>query len=133
MRYFELAAELEEELLELSPEEQAEFMRDYGLEALAYNRFIRAAYEMMRLITFYTTVSDDLRAWPLPQGSTALEAAGKIHTDMQRGFVRAEVIGFDDFVECGSLAEARHRGKVRLEGKEYEVQDGDIITFRFSV
>ena len=98
-----------------------------------FDRVISASYELLGLVTFFTIASAEVRAWPVPGGTEAPVAAGKIHTDMERGFIRAEVISFDDLVKSGSLAEARRRGLLRTEGKTYTVQDGDVITFLFNV
>jgi GTP-binding protein YchF len=128
----EMCAQWEMELGQLSPEEAAEFRQDMGLQEPAAARIIRLAYEVLGLITFFTFVSEEVRAWPIRQGSTAVEAAGTVHTDMARGFIRAEVVGFDVLKEAGSLAEARRHGTLRMEGREYVVQDGDVCTFHFS-
>lgn len=127
-----VCAELEMELLELEEDERGAFMEDAGLEEMASGRIIRACYDLLRARTFFTHVSDKLRAWTVEAGTDAKSAAGKIHTDMEHGFIRAEVVGFDDLAECGSIREARARGKVRMEGKDYEVRDGDVITFHFA-
>jgi len=98
------------------------------------HRLIRAGYEVLNRITFFTVAgSKEIRAWTVPRGATALEAAGKVHTDMARGFIRTEVIHYDDFAACGSEAAVREQGKLHVEGKEYLVQDGDILHFRFNV
>ena len=116
-----------------SEEERAEYMAAVGLSEPGLSRLIRAGYEILNLITFFTVGPKENRAWTVRRGATAPEAAGKVHTDMQRGFIRAEVIGYNDFVACGSEAAAKEKGKLRLEGKEYVVQDGDVMHFRFSV
>lgn len=131
--YFCVSAPLEVELSELSPEEQAEFLKDYGLTESASVRFIKSAYSALGLISFLTAGSDEVRAWPIKNGTPALFAAGKIHSDIQRGFIRAEVVHFDDFIRYGSEAECKKAAAYRLEGKEYVVKDGDIINFRFNV
>ena len=131
--YFCVSAPLEVELSELSPEEQAEFLKDYGLTESASVRFIKSAYSALGLISFLTAGSDEVRAWPIKNGTQALYAAGKIHSDIQRGFIRAEVVHFDDFIKYGSEAECKKAAAYRLEGKEYVVKDGDIINFRFNV
>ena len=94
---------------------------------------IRVGYDVLGLITFYTIVGKEMRAWTIPAGTTAIEAAGKIHTDMQRGFIRAEALSYDDFVKCGSEHAAREKGLIHVEGKEYVVKDGDILHIRFNV
>ncbi|MHC4479385.1 MAG: DUF933 domain-containing protein [Planctomycetota bacterium] len=127
-----MCAELEMELMDLEEEERGAFMREVGLERMASGRLIRACYRALGLRTFFTHVSGKLRAWTVEAGTDGRGAAGKIHTDMERGFIRAEVVGFEELIECGSLKEAKSRGKVRMEGKDYEVADGDVITFHFS-
>jgi GTP-binding protein YchF len=124
---------LEAEIAELGPEEQLEFLSDAGLEETGLNRLIHAAYHLLGLITFFTSGENETRAWTVRLGSRAPAAAGSIHSDFERGFIRAETIGYDEFVETGSMKEARDRGKIRSEGKEYVVKDGDIILFRFNV
>jgi ribosome-binding ATPase YchF (GTP1/OBG family) len=128
-----ICGDLEAEIAELKEEEREEFRRELGLEGSSLDRLIRVGYEILHLITFYTTVSSELRAWTVSKGTPAPRAAGKIHTDMEKGFIRAEVLSFSDFMTCGSEHAARERGVLRSEGKEYLVQDGDIIHFRFNV
>jgi hypothetical protein len=128
-----VCGDLEAEMAELEEAERAEFLRDLGLSESALNQLIRAGYGVLRLITFYTTVGPELRAWTLPRGTRVPQAAGKIHTDMEKGFIRAEVISFPDFVAAGSMAAARDKGLIRVEGKDYVVQDGDILHIRFHV
>lgn len=128
-----LSAKLEAEAAQLAEPEAGAFLRAYGIEEPGLSRLIRMAYEVLGLVTFFTTASNEVRARPVPRGTRAPEAAGAIHTDMQRGFIRAEVIAWDRLVEAGSLQTAKDRGLVRLEGKEYVVQDGDVILFRFAV
>ncbi len=128
-----LCSKLEMELTQLSEVDSAEFRKDLGLGEPAVDRIIRLSYQLLGLISFFTTVSDELKAWTVIRGTSAVKAAGKIHTDMEKGFIRAEVISFDDLTKCGSLTEARKRGLLRLEGKNYIVQDGDVITFLFNV
>jgi ribosome-binding ATPase YchF (GTP1/OBG family) len=128
-----VCGDLEAEMAELSEEERAEFLREMGLAETALNQLIRAGYGILRLLTFYTTVGTELRAWTVPRGTRAPQAAGKIHSDMERGFIRAEVISFDQFVAAGSMAAARERGMILVEGKEYLVRDGDILHIRFHV
>jgi GTP-binding protein YchF len=127
-----VCGKVEAELAELSDEEAAEFLASYGLKESAISRLIRASYHLLGLISFFTVGEDECRAWTLHVGSTALDAAGEVHTDIQRGFIRAEVIGFDELLAAGSFAEARSRGVLRLEGKEYVVHDGEIIHIRHS-
>lgn len=128
-----VCGDLEAEMAELKEEERVEFLRDMGLSESALNQLIRAGYGILHLITFYTTVGPELRAWTLPRGTRAPQAAGKIHTDMERGFIRAEVVSFPDFVAAGSMAAARDKGLIRVEGKDYLVQDGDLLHIRFHV
>ena len=133
---FELATfcgKLEMELAQLTDDEAAEFRNALGLTEPALDRIIRLSYQLLGLISFFTTVSGELKAWTIPQGTGALTAAAKIHSDIARGFIRAEVVSFDDLDNCGGLPEARKRGLLRLEGKDYIVRDGDIITFLFNV
>ncbi len=128
-----VCGDLEAEMAELTEEERTEFLRDMGLSESALKQLIRAGYGILHLLTFYTTVGTELRAWTLPRGTRAPQAAGKIHTDMERGFIRAEVISFPDFMTAGSMAAARDKGSVRVEGKDYIIQDGDILHIRFHV
>jgi len=123
---------LEGELALLPPEEQAAFLEELGLAEPARERLVRVGYQLLGLLTFYTIVGEELRAWSLRQGATALEAAGKIHSDMARGFVRAEVVPVEEFLATPALAALRERGAVRLEGREYRVREGDILTIRFA-
>ncbi len=108
----------------------AEFMASYGLAESAISRLIHASYRLLGLISFFTVGEDECRAWTIRAGMTAMEAAGEIHSDIQRGFIRAEVTSYDDLMSAGSFAEARTRAQLRLEGKEYIVQDGEIVHFR---
>lgn len=128
-----LAAKLEAEAAALPPAEAAEFLASYGLREPALSALARAAYRLLDLITFFSTASKEVRAWAVPRGTKASEAAGVIHTDMERGFIRAEVINWETLVKAGSLRAAHDQGRVRLEGKDYTVQDGDVIQFRFAV
>jgi ribosome-binding ATPase len=128
-----LCGDLEAEIAELSEDEREEFRRELGLEGSSLEQLIQVGYEILNLVTFYTTVSAELRAWTVLQGTPAPRAAGKIHTDMERGFIRAEVLSFADFMACGSEHAAKEKGLLRSEGKDYPVQDGDIIHFRFNV
>jgi GTP-binding protein YchF len=128
-----LCASVEEELAELDPAEAAEFLADLGIEEPALHLMIRASYSALDLQSFFTVGPDECRAWAVRKGALAPEAAGAIHSDLQRGFIRAEVTAYDDLIAAGSLAAAKADNKVRLEGKAYEVQDGDVIEIRFSV
>lgn len=128
-----MAGRLEREIAELAPEDQAPFLRDAGLVASARDRFVQAAYRMLDLVSFLTSGEDEVRAWTITRGMVAQKAASKIHSDIEKGFIRAEVIAWDDFIRLGGEAECKKAGKARLEGKEYPVADGDIIHFRFNV
>ncbi len=128
-----IAAALEEQLAQLDDGEQREYLESIGLEEPGLARLIRAGYALLDLITFFTAGPKEARAWTVKRGATAPEAAGVIHTDFQRGFIRAEVISYDDYVACGGEAGARDAGKLRQEGKDYVVQDGDVMHFRFNV
>jgi len=124
---------LELELSELSDEEAVQFLASLGLRERSLPRLVRACNALLGLRSFFTVGSDEVRAWNITAGTRAPRAAGKIHTDMERGFIRAEVIAYEDLIACGSLAAARERGLLRLEGRDYEIQDGDVISFRFAV
>jgi len=128
-----LAAKLEAEAAALPAQESVEFLGAYGLQEPALWKLIQAAYRLLDLVTFFSTVSKEVRGWSVPRGTKASEAAGKVHTDMERGFIRAEVINWETLVKAGSLRAAHDRGQVRLEGRDYVVQDGDVILFRFAV
>jgi len=128
-----LCATIEAEIADLPPSDQPEFLAALGLTEPARARFIRAAYHLLDLVSFFTVGEDEVRAWPIRRGDRAPRAAGRIHSDLERGFIRAEVMHYQDFIAAGSEARARHEGKLRLEGKEYVVQDGDIMTIRFAV
>jgi ribosome-binding ATPase len=128
-----LAGKLEMEIAQLDEKDRAVFLNEIGIEEPARDRFIRAAYELMDLLSFFTTGEDEVRAWTIAQGTVAKKAAGKIHSDIERGFIRAEVVSYNDFVLYGTEAKCREAGKLRLEGKDYLVKDGDIIHFRFAV
>ena len=127
-----LCASLEAEIAQLDPKERPAFLASAGLQESGLTRLIRASFDMLGLITFLTTGEMETRAWTITKGSTALEAAGKIHTDIQKGFVRAEVIRYEDFVAFGGRVGAREKGKVRSEGKDYIMQDGDVVLFLHS-
>jgi hypothetical protein len=124
---------MEAEIATLSEEDRREFLDDLGLKESGLQKLIRAGYDLLELITFYTTVGGQLRAWTIPKGTWASRAAGKIHTDMERGFIRAEVLKYDDFVKAGSVSAAKEQGLVRMEGKDHIIADGDIVHFRFNV
>ncbi len=128
-----VSAPIEEEISRLSPEEQLEFLADLGLEEPSLNRALRASFELLGRIAFFTVGEDEVRAWTIRRGTHARDAGGAIHSDIRRGFIRAEVVGWDDLLRLGSMAAARDEGILRLEGKEYVVQDGDVAHFRFNV
>ncbi|MFO7697619.1 MAG: redox-regulated ATPase YchF [Anaerolineae bacterium] len=124
---------LEQEIAELPTEERTEFLESYGIDEPGLNLLLRECYALLGLMSFFTVGEDEVRAWTVDRGASAVEAAGVIHTDLARGFIRAEVISYEDMLACETLAEARKRGKLRLEGKEYVVQDGDILNIRFNI
>jgi ribosome-binding ATPase YchF (GTP1/OBG family) len=128
-----ISAALEAQIADLGDADQRVFLDDMELEEPGLNRFIRAGYKLLDLETFFTTGPREARAWTVPVGTTAPQAAGAIHTDFERGFIRAEVISFDDYVACDGELGAKEAGRMRLEGKDYVVQDGDVIYFRFNV
>ena len=128
-----VCAQLEAELGEMDPEDKAAFLEEYGLKYSGLDRLIEASYSLLGLISFLTAGKPEVRAWTIKRGTTAPAAAGKIHSDFERGFIRAEVIGFDELMECGSLTAAKEKGLVRSEGKEYVMKDGDVVLFRFNV
>ncbi|MFC1739518.1 redox-regulated ATPase YchF [Planctomycetota bacterium] len=128
-----ICAKLEYELTQLDDDSRDEFMTDLGITESAVSKFVHSCYSALGLISFLTVVSGELRAWPIKQGTKAVDAAGKVHTDIKRGFIRAETMAFDDLKEFGSEKEVKAAGKMRLEGKKYTVNDGDIINFRFNV
>ena len=133
MQALAIAGKLESEIAQMDPADREEFSRELGLGGLARDRFIQTAYGALELISFLTIGSDEVKAWTIHRGDTALTAAGKVHSDIARGFIRAEVIPYDDLVEQQSEAAAKAAGKMHLEGKDYLVQDGDVIYFRFNV
>jgi Predicted GTPase, probable translation factor len=126
-------AKAEGELVDLDEEEKKEYLNLLGLEEPALNLVIKKGYEMLDLFSYFTAGPKEVRAWSVKTGSTAPEAAGKIHTDFERGFIKAEVISFEDYIESGSESGAKEQGKLKMEGKEYIVQDGDVIHFKFNV
>ena len=128
-----LAGKVEMEIAQLDEKDRAAFLQEIGIKEPARERFIRASYALLDLISFFTTGEDEVRAWTIAQGTVARKAAGKIHSDIERGFIRAEVIAYDDFIVYGSEAKCKEAGKLRLEGKEYVVKDADIIHYRFAV
>ena len=128
-----VCAAIEAEIVELEPDERAEFLADLGVEEPGLNRVVRAGYRLLGLETFFTAGPKEVRAWTIPRSARAPQAAGVIHTDFERGFIRAEVIAYEDFVSCEGEQGAKEAGKLRSEGKDYVVQDGDVVHFRFNV
>jgi len=128
-----LYGKIESEIAQLPPEEAQSFLQEIGLPASGLDRFIRKSYELLGLCSFFTAGEKEVRAWTIPQGILAPQAAGVIHSDLERGFIRAEVIHYNDLVASGSLAKGREVGKLRIEGKDYRVQDGDVLLIRFNV
>ena len=128
-----ISAKVEEDLMDLSPDEAKDYLKELGVESSGLDQLIRAAYDLLGLITFFTAGPKECRAWTVRKGALAPEAAGQIHTDFMKGFIRAETIAYSDFVECGGETGAKEKGKMRSEGKDYVVQDGDLMLFRFNV
>ena len=128
-----VCAQLEAEIAQLEPDEKKLFLDDLGIPESGLDRLIKASYALLGLISFLTAGEDECRAWTIKKGTKAPQAAGKIHSDFERGFIRAEVVSYEDLMACGTMAAAREKGLIRSEGKEYVVQDGDIILFRFNV
>jgi hypothetical protein len=130
---FAVSAEIEAEIIQMDRADRPEFMQGYGISALARDRIIRSCFDALGMIVFFTCGDPEVRAWAIPKGTPVVEAAGKVHTDLQRGFIRAETVAYDDLRAAGSMREAKAAGKLRLEPKHYIVQDGDLITVRFNV
>ena len=130
---FVICAQIEEEIAELEDEEKAMFLEDLGLKESGLDKLIKASYRILNLMSFLTAGEDETRAWTIKIGTKAPQAAGKIHTDFERGFIKAEVVNYKDLLELGSLSAAREKGLVGMEGKDYVVKDGDVILFRFNV
>ena len=130
---FVICAQIEEEISELDEDERKMFLEDLGLTESGLEKLVRASYHLLGLMSFLTAGEDETRAWTIKIGTKAPQAAGKIHTDFERGFIKAEVVNYQDLLDCGSYAGAREKGLVRMEGKDYVVQDGDVILFRFNV
>ena len=128
-----ICARTEEELSVLEPEEQAVFLEDLGLKESGLNRLVKKSYKLLGLISYLTAGEKETRAWTIEVGTKAPQAAGKIHTDFEKGFIRAEVVEYGILLECGSYTAAKEKGKVRSEGKEYVMKDGDVVLFRFNV
>jgi GTP-binding protein YchF len=130
---FVICAQIEQEIAELDDDEKKMFLEDLGLSESGLEKLVKASYRLLGLMSFLTSGEDETRAWTIKIGTKAPQAAGKIHTDFERGFIKAEVVNYQDLLDCGSYAGAREKGLVRMEGKEYVVQDGDVILFRFNV
>ena len=130
---FVICAQIEEEISELDDDEKKMFLEDLGLKESGLEKLVRASYHLLGLMSFLTSGEDETRAWTIKIGTKAPQAAGKIHSDFERGFIKAEVVNYQDLLDCGSYAGAREKGLVRMEGKDYVVQDGDVILFRFNV
>ncbi|MGE4283367.1 MAG: DUF933 domain-containing protein, partial [Clostridia bacterium] len=128
-----ICARIEEEISELDPDEKKEFLSDLGLTDSGLDRLVKTSYNLLGLISYLTAGPQEVRAWTITQGMKAPQAAGKIHSDFERGFIRAEIVAYHDLMQCGSYTIAREKGLVRSEGKEYIVQDGDVVLFRFNV
>ena len=128
-----ICAKIEEDIADMDAEDKAMFLEDLGLKESGLNRIIREGYSLLGLISYLTAGKQEVRAWTITRGTKAPQAAGKIHTDFEKGFIRAEIVSYDDLMACGSMAAAKEKGLVRLEGKEYVMQDGDIVLFRFNV
>lgn len=133
VRGLALAAKVEMEIAQLNEADRETFLKEVGIEESARARFIRASYRLLDLVSFFTTGKDEVRAWTIKKGTTAKKAAGKIHSDIERGFIRAEVVSYEEFIALGSEVKCREAGRLRLEGKDYVVHDGDIVHFRFNV
>jgi hypothetical protein len=130
---FVICAQIEQELSELDEEEKAEFLADLGVKSSGLDKLVAASYSLLGLISFLTAGEDECRAWTIRKGTRAPQAAGKIHTDFERGFIKAEVVAYDDLMDCGSMVAAKEKGLVRQEGKEYVMKDGDVVLFKFNV
>ncbi|MGN0480554.1 MAG: redox-regulated ATPase YchF [Lachnospiraceae bacterium] len=130
---FVICAQIEQEISELEDEEKKEFLEDLGISSSGLDKLIAASYDLLGLISYLTAGETETRAWTIKKGTKAPQAAGKIHSDFERGFIKAEIVNYQDLLDCGSLTAAKEKGLVRIEGKEYVVQDGDVILFRFNV
>ena len=128
-----ISAQIESDLVDLGPDEAAEFLKELGVDESGIGRLIRATYHLLGLQTYFTAGEKEVRAWTIHAGDTAPQAAGVIHSDFERGFIKAETVAYDDLVACGSVAAAREKGRYRMEGKEYVVKDGDVLLFKFNV
>ena len=130
---FVICAQIEKEMSELSDEDREMFFEDLGIKESGLERLIKASYSTLGLMSYLTAGPKETRAWTIKKGTKAPQAAGKIHSDFERGFIRAEIVSYDQLIECGSMNAAKEKGLVRSEGKEYVIQDGDIVLFRFNV
>ena len=130
---FVISARIEEEIAELEDDEKAEYLESLGMTESGLDKIVRASYSLLGLMSFLTAGEKETRAWTIKVGTKAPQAAGKIHSDFERGFIKAEVINYQDLLDCGSTSAAREKGLVRMEGKEYVMQDGDVVEFRFNV
>ena len=130
---FVISAQIEEEISELEDDEKAEYLESRGMSESGLDKIVRASYDLLGLMSFLTAGEKETRAWTIRKGTKAPQAAGKIHSDFERGFIKAEVINYQDLLDCGSIAAAREKGLVRMEGKDYVMQDGDVVEFRFNV
>ena len=128
-----ICAQIEADISDMSDEDKAMFLSDLNLESSGLARIIKTGYRLLGLISYLTAGAPEVRAWTITKGTKAPQAAGKIHTDFEKGFIRAEIVSFDDLMSCGSMAAAKEKGLVRLEGKDYVMQDGDVTLFRFNV
>lgn len=128
-----LCARIEEELISLPKEERDDFKAELGIKESGLEKLVKASYDLLGLMSYLTAGEKEVRAWTIKKGTKAPQAAGKIHTDFEKGFIKAEIVSYDDLVEAGSFLKAKEKGKVRMEGKEYVMQDGDVVLFRFNV
>ncbi len=128
-----ISAQIESDLIDLTPEEAKEFLKELGVQESGIGALIRSTYHLLGLRTYFTAGEKEARAWTIHAGDTAPKAAGVIHSDFERGFIKAETVAYDDLVKCGSIAAAREKGLYRMEGKEYVVKDGDVMLFKFNV
>ena len=130
---FVICAQIEQEIAELDDDEKAMFLEDLGLKESGLEKLIKASYELLGLMSYLTAGEDETRAWTIKVGTKAPQAAGKIHSDFERGFIKAEVVNYKDLLDCGSYNGAKEKGLVRMEGKDYVMKDGDVVLFRFNV
>jgi len=128
-----ICAKLEQDILDLPPEERGEFLKELGITESGLSRLIKVSYRLLGLISYLTGGPKEVRAWTIERGTKAPQAAGKIHTDFERGFIRAECVSFDELMACGSMTVAREKGLVRSEGRDYVMRDGDVVLYRFNV